>query len=123
MTQRILLVALCVSIMAAQAFAQDDLLEKIKRLEQQIQELKVLKEQQNISAAKAEQCMKVVAREKFCTCVGNSLPRDISFEDYVHTQITSNETLGYAGMTLDQKTVIDATRGVRDSCIEKGFFK
>jgi hypothetical protein len=123
MSHRILFLVLCASLASSPALAQDDLLEKIKRLEQQIQELKVLKEQQNISAAKAEQCMKVVAREKFCTCVGNSLPLDISFEDYVHTLITSNEALGYAGMTRDQKTVIDATRGVRDTCIEKGFFK
>jgi GTPase Era involved in 16S rRNA processing len=123
MTQRILLVALCVSIITTQAFAQDDLLEKIKLLEQQIQELKVLKEQQNISIAKAEQCMKVVAREKFCTCVGNSLPHDISFEHYVHTLIMSNEALGYAGMTQEQKAVIEATREVREKCIEKGFFK
>jgi hypothetical protein len=123
MTRRIFLVVLCASFASTPAFAQDDLLEKIKRLEQQIQELKVLKEQQNISVAKAEQCMKVVAREKFCTCVGNSLPRDISFEEYVHTLVTSKEALGYAGMTQEQKTVIDATRDVRDTCIEKGFFK
>jgi len=123
MTQRVLLVALFVSIMTTRAFAQDDLMEKIKLLEQQIQELKLLKEQQNLSAAKAEQCMNVVAREKFCTCVGNNLPREISFEDYVHTLVTSNEALGYAGLTQEQKAAIDATRIVRDKCIEKGFFK
>jgi hypothetical protein len=122
-THRILFVVLCASFASTPALAQDDLLEKIKHLEQQIQELKVLKEQQNISVAKSEQCMKVVAREKFCTCVGNSLPRDISFEQYVHTLVSTKEALGYAGMTQEQKTVIDATLDVRDKCIEKGFFK
>jgi hypothetical protein len=123
MSQRILLVALFVSIVTTRAFAQDDLAEKIKRLEQQIQELKVLKEQQNLSLVKAEQCMKAVAREKFCTCVGSNLPRDISFEQYVHTLVSSKEALGYAGMTQEQKAVIDATLQAREKCIERGFFK
>jgi hypothetical protein len=123
MSHRILFLVLCTSLAYSPALAQDDLLEKIKRLEQQIQELKTLKEQQNISVAKAEQCMKVVAREKFCTCVGNSLPRDISFEQYVHTLVSSKDALGYAGMTQEQKAVIDATLDVREKCVEKGFFK
>ena len=123
MTCRILLVLLCASIVSTPALAQDALMEKIKRLEQQIQELKALKEQQNINVAKADQCMKVVARDKFCTCVGNNLPRDINFEQYVHTLVTSKEALGYAGMTQEQKAVIDATMDVREKCIEKGFFK
>jgi IS30 family transposase len=123
MTHRILLFLLCASLATSPALAQDDVMEKIKRLEQQIQELKALKAQQNISVAKAEQCMKVVARERFCTCVGNNLPLDISFEQYVHTLVTSKEALGYAGMTQEQKAVIDATLDVREKCIEKGFFK
>jgi hypothetical protein len=123
MSHRILFLVLCASLASSPALAQDDLLEKIKHLEQQIQELKTLKEQQNISVAKAEQCMKVVAREKFCTCVSNSLPRDISFEQYVHTLVSSKDALGYAGMTQEQKAVIDATLDVREKCVEKGFFK
>jgi hypothetical protein len=123
MAHRILFVVLCASFAATPALAQDDLQEKIKHLEQQIQELKALKEQQNIGAVKTEQCMKVVAREKFCTCIGNNLPRDISFEQYVHTLVSSRESLGYAGMTQEQQGVIDATLDVREKCIEKGFFK
>ena len=123
MTCRILFVLLCASFASTPALAQDDLLEKINRLEQQIQELKLLKEQQNIGVAKTDQCMKAVAREKFCTCVGKSLPRDISFEQYVHTLVTSKEALGYAGMTQEQRAVIDATLDIREKCIEKGFFK
>jgi len=123
MTHRILFIVLCASFASTPVLAQDDLLEKIKRLEQQIEELKALKEQQNISVVKTEQCMKVVAREKFCTCVGHSLPRDIGFEQYVHTLISSKEALGYAGMSREQKGVIDATLDVRENCSEKGFFK
>ena len=123
MMYRLLFLLLCTALTASPAVAQDDLMEKIKRLEQQIQELKTLKEQQNITIVKSDQCMKVVAREKFCTCIGNNLPRDISFENYVHIMVTTKEALGYAGMTQEQKTAIDVTLDVRDKCIEKGFFK
>jgi len=123
MLHRILCAALCVSFTAAPAFAADDLLEKIKLLEQQIQELKTLKEQQNISDRKTEQCMKVIAREKVCSCIGAALPLEVNFEQYVHTLLTSKEALGYTGMSREQKSVIDATLEVRDKCIEKGFFK
>jgi hypothetical protein len=123
MTHRILLGILCASFAASPVYAQDDLLEKIKYLELQIQELKTLKEQQNIAVLKTEQCMKVVSRDTFCACVGSKLPRNVSFEEYVHTLLTPKEALGYATMTADQKAVIDATIDVRDKCIEKEFFK
>jgi hypothetical protein len=123
MTNRLLLFVLCATFAASPAFAQDDLLEKIKSLEQQIQELKTLKEQQSISAAKTEQCMKAVSREKFCTCIGNTLPREVNFEQYVHTLITSKEALGYTDMTENRKKIIDDTIDAREKCIEKGFFK
>jgi len=123
MLHRLLCAAICASFAASPVYAQDDLLEKIKLLEQQIQELKTLKEQQSVSVQKTDQCLKVTAREKFCTCIGTSLPRDVSFEQYVHTLVTPKEVLGYAGMTRDQKISIDATLEVREKCIEKGFFK
>jgi hypothetical protein len=125
MTHRFIVVALfCALFAASPVFAQDDtLLEKIKILEQQIQELKTQKLLHNINVEKTDQCMKAVSREKFCTCVGNSLPRDVSFEQYVHTLVTPKEKLGYTGMTQEQKSVIDTTIDVREKCIEKGFFK
>ncbi len=123
MTHNLLVAVLFSSLVVSPAFAQDDLMEKIKRLEQQIQELKTLKEQQNLGLVKTDHCMKVVAREKFCTCIGNNLPRDVSFENYVHTLVTSKEALGYADMTKDKKDMIDSIVQVREKCIEKGFFK
>lgn len=115
-----------VSIMlfsSAAAASQDDLLEKINRLEQQIQELKALKEQQIFFAAKEEACLKAVGRDKFCKCVAQQLPREAGFELYVHTLITPKEKLGYAAMTPEQKASVDAILEVRDKCVEKGFFK
>lgn len=105
------------------AVQDDELLEKIQRLEQQIQELKELKEQQKVGAAKSEQCLKAVGREKFCQCLGENLPRDVSFEQYIHTLVTSKNALGYDSMPANQKQTVDATLAVRDKCVEKGFFK
>jgi hypothetical protein len=123
MTLRLLIVVLiCISSAASPVFAQEDLQEKIKLLEQQIQEIKTQKLLEKVKLEKSDQCMKAVAREKFCTCVGLNLPREVGFEQYVHTLVTSKETLGYAGMAPEQKNVIDATIAVRDTCVEKGFF-
>lgn len=107
----------------AMATQDDELLEKINKLEQQIQELKELKAQQKAGTVKQEQCLKAVGREKFCTCLGENLPREVSFEQYIHTIVTPKNTLGYAGMTAEQQKVIDLTIEVREKCIEKGFFK
>lgn len=122
MTHRLLIFLFSVSFAVPPAFAQEDLQEKIRLLEQQIQEIKTQKLLQKVTQEKSEQCMKAVGREKFCTCVGNSLPREVSFEQYIHTLVTPKETLGYAGMTPEQKSVIDATIAVREKCVEKGFF-
>lgn len=103
--------------------AQDDVMEKIRLLEQQIQELKALKQQQAVTGVKMDHCMKAVAREKFCTCVSDNLPREVSFEQYVHTLVTAREKLGYETMTPEQKKVVDVTLDTREKCIEKGFFK
>lgn len=122
--KRFLLCGLFSSLMAASsACAQDDVMDKIRQLELQILELKTLKEQQNISDKKTEQCMKAISRESFCTCIGINLPRDVSFEQYVHTLVTTKIDLGYDDLSVAQKQVIDATIAVRDKCVDKGFFK
>lgn len=108
---------------ALPSFAQDDMMEKIRLLEQQIQELKVLKQQQAVTEVKKEHCMKAVAREKFCSCISKSLPAEVSFEEYVHTLVTPRETLGYQTMTDEQKKSVDATVAAREKCVERGFFK
>ena len=124
MTFRLLVGLLCLSLLAATpALCQDDVMERIRLLEQQIQELKVIKGQQAVAAAKYDDCMKAVSREKFCTCIGNSLPPEASFEQYVHTMVTPRDKLGYDSMPLEQRKAVDATVAAREKCIEKGFFK
>jgi hypothetical protein len=120
---RTVLIIVFLALSSSQLFAQDDMLDKIRLLEQQIQELKILSEQQAVTAVKRDDCMKAIAREKFCGCVSDNLPREISFEQYVHTLVTSREKLGYDAMTVERKKIVDATVAVRDKCIEKGFFK
>ena len=123
MIRRTLMILLCLSLSASAACAQDDVMEKIRLLEQQIQELKALKQQQAVTEIKLDHCMKVVARDKFCSCVSENLPREVSFEQYVHTLVTAREKLGYDAMTADQRKVVDATIAAREKCVEKGFFK
>jgi len=123
MIRRTVISLLCLILSASAACAQDDMMEKIRQLEQQIQELKVLKQQKAVTEIKFDHCMKAVAREKFCRCVSDKLPLEVSFEQYVHTLVTAREKLDYTSMTAEQMKVVDATIEVREQCIEKGFFK
>lgn len=123
MIRRTVMIVFCLSLSASSSFAQDDVMEKIRLLEQQIQELKALREQQAASAVKFEDCKKAIAREKFCRCVGDNLPHAVGFEQYVHTLVTSRDKLGYSTMTVEQKKTVDETIETREKCIEKGFFK
>ena len=117
-------VLLCSTLIASSVAASpDDLIEKINRLEQQILELKALKEKQKFSAEKEEQCMKAVGREKFCKCLADGLSRDITFEQYIHTLVTPKSELGYENMTPVQKNTVEETLALREKCVEKGFFK
>lgn len=123
MIRRTSMMLIFLGLAASAECAQDDVMDKIRLLEQQIQELKLLKEQQVESRVKFDDCMKAVDREKFCSCVSDNLPREVSFEQYVHIQVTPREKLGYETMTAEQKKVVDRTSAVREKCIEKGFFK
>ena len=123
MTFRTIITLLCLGASVSAVCAQDDVMDKIKALELQIQELKLLKEQQNVTTGKFDDCMKVVARDGFCGCVSESLPVSVGFEQYVHMLLTPREKLGYGLMSAEQKKGVDAVIEVREKCIEKGFFK
>lgn len=123
MIRRLPLMLLGCLLLATPLHAQDSMQEKIQQLEQQIQELKELKAQQSVAKQKTEQCLKAVGRDKFCICIGEKLPVEVSFEQYIHTLVTTKEELGYAAMPPEQKKMIDATLEAREKCVEKGFFK
>jgi hypothetical protein len=105
------------------AASQDDLVERIKLLEIQIQQLKELKEQQKLSADKEQQCLKAVGDAKFCKCVAEALPREVSFEQYVHFLVTPKEGLEYDAMQPQARQTVDASLAAREKCIDKGWFR
>lgn len=123
MTRRLPLLILGYLLLASPLHAQDDMQEKIRLLEQQIQELKTLQAEQAVGKQKAEQCLKAVGQDKFCGCIGENLPATVSFEQYIHTMVTTKEELGYSAMPPEQKKMVDATLKTREKCVEKGFFK
>ena len=123
MTRRLPLLVLGYLLLAAPLHAQDDMQQKIKLLEQQIQELKELRAQQSVSKLKTEQCLKAVGRDKFCSCIGENLPATVSFEEYIHTMVTPKDELGYSTMLPEQKKIVDTVMATREKCVEKGFFK
>lgn len=109
-------------LLAGPLQAQESMQEKIKLLEQQIQELKTLRAQQAAGKQKTEQCLKAVGRDNFCNCIGENLPAAVSFEQYIHTTITSKEEIGYSTMLPEQQKTVDQILETREKCIEKGFF-
>lgn len=124
MTRRLTLLILGFLLLASPLPAQqEDLKEKIRELEQKIEELKALEAQVVVRQKKTDQCLKAVGREKFCDCLGDNLPASVSFEQYVHTLVTSKEELGYGEMTPEEKEAVDATLETREKCVEKGLFK
>ncbi|MBU1566498.1 MAG: hypothetical protein KJ630_12835 [Proteobacteria bacterium] len=100
------------------AVSEEDIFEKIKLLEVQIQELKDMKAQQNKTEEKQQHCIKAVGAEKFCICLAEALPGDISFEQYVHGMVSSVEGSGASGQRTDQGRV-DAMHIARDKCLQK----
>ena len=123
MNRRLPLLILGYLLLAAPLHAQEGMQDKIRQLEQQIQELKTLRAQQAVGKQKAEQCLKAVGRDKFCNCLGDNLPAAVSFEQYIHTMVTSKEELGYGAMLPEQKKMVDTILETRETCVEKGFFK
>ena len=119
MTRRIPILLLgCLLLAAPLHAADDDMQDKIRQLEQQLQELKALKAQMDVGRKKTDQCLKAVGQEKFCGCIGRNLPAEVTFEQYIHTVLAPKEELGYGTMTPEQKKSIDTTLASRDRCVE-----
>jgi type II secretory pathway pseudopilin PulG len=109
--------------MWSRAASQDELMEKIRLLEVQIQELKELKQQQRLSAEKERMCVTAVGNEKICSCIAAALPADVGFERYVHIVVSTAEELRNDTLNPDERKNIDVVRAVREKCVKKGFFK
>ena len=107
----------------SRAASQDDVMERIKLLEIQIQQLKELKERQKLSEDKEQQCLKPVGNAKFCKCIAEALPREVSFEQYVHFLVTTKEGMNYNAMQPESRQAVDASIAAREKCVDKGWFK
>lgn len=97
---------------------QAELVEKIKKLEQQIAELTALKLKKQSIPVKREQCMKAVGVETYCTCVSEKLPASVDFRQFVHVLLTPAKELGYDSMSADQKKDIDLTMVAWAKCVD-----
>jgi hypothetical protein len=110
-------------MLATPLYAQDDMQEKIRLLELQIQQLKEAQAKHVVGKLKTDQCMKAFGQDNFCNCIGANLPATVSFEQYIHTMVASKEDLGYSAMPLDQRKTVDAILETAEKCVDKGFFK
>lgn len=106
----------------ARAATQQELLDKIKLLEIQIQQLKELKAQQNKVQEKEQDCMKAVGTEKFCKCLSQALPDDIGFEQYVHSMVSSPAEPREDFRKDERMESRDAVHAAHDKCVQKGLF-
>lgn len=97
---------------------QAELMEKIKKLEQQITELTALKLKKQSIPAKREQCMKVVGVENYCTCVVEKLPASVDYRQFVQILLTPAKELGYDAMSTEQKKDIDLALVAWAKCVD-----
>lgn len=107
----------------SRAATQEELMEKIRLLEIQIQQLKELKAQQRMSAEKEQQCLTATGEKKFCSCLAEALPPEVGFERYVHVAVSTPEELRYDTLGQEERKSIDATRAAREKCVHRGLFK
>lgn len=97
---------------------QAELMEKIKKLEQQISELTAMKLKKQTLPVKREQCMKVVGVESYCTCVVEKLPASVDYRQFVSILLTPAKELRYDSMPADQKKDIDLALVVWAKCVD-----
>jgi hypothetical protein len=97
---------------------QAELLEKIEKLEQQINELRALKLLKQSLPVKRDQCMKVVGVEGYCTCVVEKLPANVDYRQFVQILLTPAAELGYDKMSGEQKKDVDDALVAWAKCVD-----
>ena len=104
------------------AASQEELFEKIKMLEIQIQELKDMKAEQSKALEKKQQCIRAMGTDKLCACLAEALPGDVSFEQYIHGMVSSPEEPHDDSRKRDGQGAVDALQAARNKCVQKGLF-
>jgi hypothetical protein len=104
------------------AASQEELFEKIKLLEIQIQELKAMKAEQSKAQEKKQHCIRAMGTDKLCACLAEALPGNVSFEQYVHVMVSTPEEPRDDSRKRDGQGAVDALHAARDKCVQKGLF-
>lgn len=72
---------------------------------------------EDMSKATKRQCLTAIANEPLCACLAQRLPMTINFVQYVSIITLTKDELGYDKLSLEDKKIVDLTRGTRDRCI------
>ena len=89
--------------------AIDNLTDLVESLDQQTKPL--LRKRGN-------QCLKAFGHQKFCSCVNVHIPIGMPFEQYIKVTISTKDELGYAGLSEQQKEIVDTVLKVREQCVK-----
>ena len=64
-------------------------------------------------------CKLAFGDASFCSCLTESLPAIVSFDNYIHIVTSTKDELGYSKLSAGDKGLVDATRSARESCVGK----
>lgn len=94
---------------------EQERLEKFQSAERALNRMEVIVNEAVV--VKTSQCMKTIGNQFFCDCLAQKSPWSIDFLQYVTIVVGSKESFNYEQMTTEQKSVFDATRLARDTCV------
>ncbi|BDV44810.1 hypothetical protein GURASL_37330 [Geotalea uraniireducens] len=97
-----------------------ELLERIKNLENQIREMKDLQKQHEDQRLreKENQCMTAIGIKEFCGCLTANLPKEVDFTRYIQT-VVGTQDKGVVPADMDKK-LAERIFMTRDICTGKG---
>lgn len=96
--------------------------QQIQQIDRAMAALDMLQKSADLVAAeKTYKCMNVIGSAPFCGCLVENLPIVVDFVSYVKITTSTPEELGYAGLSADNKKLVDNSMAVRDKCVAKVF--
>jgi hypothetical protein len=76
-----------------------------------------IREGDNRYNTKKIQCMKAIGNTEFCGCVADNTFDGVTFLQYVMITTGTKEDFKYDQLSQKEKEIFDATRAVRDKCV------
>ena len=103
----------------AEAQKSDDVMDRIRAIEEQLRSLKEVKMTSDKRKEEKElQCKRAVGSKAFCACLTAELPDEILFDKYVQVMVQGKDVL-----EGDLKKLADAIFAARDTCVERAQMK